>query len=124
MKLSGKPACLAAVALFLLTAGAVAGEEQKVRLEIAVSSESSGEPIGNASVYIKFKKERWLRRDKPLRWNLKTNPEGKTLVPEIPAGQVLVQVVKPGWKTFGKFYDVTGPKQTIAIKLQRPKTYY
>ena len=57
-------------------------------------------------------------------WVYRRNPEGKTLVPEIPAGQVLVQVVKPRWKTFGKFYDVTGPKQTIAIKLQRPKTYY
>ncbi|MGH9863713.1 MAG: carboxypeptidase-like regulatory domain-containing protein [Candidatus Acidiferrales bacterium] len=124
MRLSGKYVCRAAVALFLLTASAAAGEEQKVRLEISVNAESSGEPVGNASVYIKFKKERWLRRDKPRAWNLKTNPDGKTLVPEIPEGQVLVQVVKPGWKTFGKFYDLTGPKQTIEIKLQRPKTYY
>ncbi len=124
MRLRSQLACLAAVALFLLTAAAVAGEEQKVRLEITVNAESSGDPIGNASVYIKFKKERWLRRDKPRTWNLKTNPEGKTLVPEIAEGQVLVQVVAPGWKTFGQFYDLTGPKQTIAIKLQRPKTYY
>lgn len=115
----------AAATLLCLAAGALRGSEQdRVRLEISVTAEATGEPIKNASVYVKFKQSRTWRRDKDRTFVLKTNPEGKAVVPELPEGRVLVQIIAPGWKTYGEFHEIAGPKQTIDIKLQRPKKQY
>ena len=39
-------------------------------------------------------------------------------------GRVLIQIVVPGWKTFGKWYDITDPNQAIKIHLERPPQWY
>jgi len=115
-----------AVALLVLLAasGGLAAEEDWVRLEIIVTAASSGEPVANAAVYVKYKQARALRRDKAISLNVKTNPEGKAIVPEIPQGRVLVQVIAEGWKTYGEFHEVESPKASIEIKLERPKKWY
>lgn len=114
-----------AAALVCLAAGSGWGSEQdRVRLEITVTAEATGEPVKNASVYVKFKQSRTLWRDKERTFTLKTNPEGKAVVPEVPEGKVLVQIIAPGWKPYGEYHEIAGPKQTIEIKLQRPKKWY
>lgn len=98
--------------------------EEKVRLEVEVTAEDGGQPIANAAIYVKFKEERSLRRDKQREWSVKTNPEGKAVFPLLPEGKVLVQVVAKGWKTYGKFHTLRGPKYVIEIKLKRPRPWY
>ena len=116
-----------AFAVWLLsTAALVAADDQDklVRLEVEVTSEKTGKPIDNATVYIKFKRKRLLRRDKRHEWTVKTNREGRAVLPVLPVGEVLVQIVMSGWKTYGRFHTLRGPKQILEIKLKKPKKWY
>ena len=56
--------------------------------------------------------------------NLKTNLSGVCHVPVIPPGKFLIQVIAPGWKTFGEYYDIDQTEQTININLVRPPKWY
>ena len=90
-------------------------------LRIELTGGDTKKPIVDASVYLKFTEEKLLR-DKTIEYNLKTNQNGVARSPEIPKGRVLIQIVSPGWKTFGQYYDVTQDQQTIQINLERPST--
>src|SRR6266576_2775954 len=81
-------------------------------------------PVDSASVYVKFVQARMLGKDKKIEMNLKTNLSGVCHVPEIPRGRFLVQVIAPGWKTFGEYYEVDQAEQTINIELARPPKWY
>lgn len=94
------------------------------RLTIEVRGGDNNVPVENASVYVKFVEERKLKRDKKYELNVKTNRDGVTHVPDSPLGRVLIQVVADGWKTFGRWYDITDPQQTIQIHLERPPKWY
>ena len=113
-----------AALLFLAAANGLAAEEDRVRLDITVTAAASGHPIQNASVYVRYKKERALQKDKTISLTVKTNPDGKAIVPEVPQGRVLVQVIAEGWKTYGESHTIESPKHTIEIKLERPKKWY
>lgn len=94
------------------------------RITIAVAGGEKDTPIENASVYIKFVEERKLKKDKKLELNVKTNRDGTAHVPDAPMGRVLIQVVADGWKTYGRWYDITDPKQTIKVHLEKPPRWY
>lgn len=98
------------------------GESTKLRIEVTAGEKS--EPVDSASVYVKFQKERLLAKDKMIEMNVKTNREGVAKIPTVPRGKVLVQVIAPGWKTYGKWYDVSEEEQTIKINLQKPPRWY
>lgn len=110
----------------LLSAGlaVLAGDKDNVRLEVSVTSEKTGQPIDSASVYIKFKKKHLLWKDARREWTVKTNREGRALLPALPPGEVLVQVVARGWRTYGRFHTLTGPKHRLEIKLKKPRKWY
>lgn len=95
-----------------------------VRLTIVVVGGEEKKPVDSASVYVKFVEERKLAKDKKIEMNLKTNLSGVCHAPEIPRGKVLIQVIAPGWKTFGEYYDVDQPEQTINITLSPPPKWY
>ena len=128
-------ACLALVLAAWLVTGAyplaaadAATDDEKapttVRLEILLTAKAGGKPIKNASVYVKFKEKRRLRRDKKREWSLKTNPNGRAVLKSIPAGRVLIQIVAPGWRTYGKFYEFEGGKVSLEIELERPPKWF
>jgi hypothetical protein len=94
------------------------------RLTIEVTGGDTNKPVENASVYLKYVEERTLRKDKKFELNVKTNREGVAHVPDPPMGRVLIQIVAEGWKTFGKWYDITDPKQVIKIHLDKPPRWY
>jgi hypothetical protein len=93
------------------------------RLTIEVSGGDAEKPVENASVYLKYVESRLLK-DKKFEVNVKTNRDGIAHVPDAPLGRVLIQVVAEGWKTYGRWYDVTDPKQTIKVHLERPPKWY
>lgn len=103
-----------------------AEEAKPVALEIKVIAAEGGEPIDNASVYVKFKEGRWYWKDKRREWHAKTNREGLVQFPAVPPGKLLIQVVATGWKTFGEYYEVgeTTEKKVIEIKMKRPRRWY
>jgi hypothetical protein len=95
-----------------------------VHLTIVVTSTEDKKPVDSASVYVKYVQGRLLGKDKKIEMNLKTNLSGVVHVPEIPRGRFLVQVIAPGWKTFGEYYEVDQAEQTINIELARPPKWY
>ncbi len=85
-------------------------------LRIEVTGGDNNKPVADASVYMRFPKEKKVELD------LKTNQEGVTRSPEIPQGKILIQIVAPGWKTYGEYHDVTESEQNIQIHLLKPTT--
>ena len=81
-------------------------------------------PVENASVYVKYIEERTIRKDKKLEFNVKTNREGFAHVPEAPIGRALIQIIAEGWKTYGRWYDITDPQQIIKVRLEKPPKWY
>lgn len=93
------------------------------RLTIEVTGGDAEKPVENASVYLKTIEQGKLK-DKKFEVNVKTNMSGVAHVPDAPTGRVLIQIVADGWKTYGHWYDVTDPTQTIKIHLERPPKWY
>src|SRR6266581_3873389 len=79
------------------------------RLRIEVTGGDANKPVDNASVYLRFPKEKKVELD------LKTNQEGVARSPEIPQGKVLIQIVAPGWKTYGSI--------TMSRRASRPSRF-
>jgi hypothetical protein len=86
------------------------------RLRIEVTGGDQHKPVSDASVYLR------IAKDKKSEMDLKTNQEGIARSPAIPQGRVLIQIVAPGWKTYGEYHDISESEQTIQIHLVRPTT--
>jgi len=94
------------------------------RLTIEVTGGENAVPVENASVYVKYVEEHLIKKDKKVQLNVKTNREGVAHVAEAPLGRALVQIIADGWKTYGRWYDITDPHQVIKIRLERPPKWY
>jgi hypothetical protein len=55
---------------------------------------------------------------------LKTDGDGKTNFDGVPYGKLRVQVLAPGFQTFGEDYDVAEPRMNFTEKLKRPQSQY
>jgi hypothetical protein len=95
-----------------------------VKLRIELTGGDDDKPIPDASVYLRFQLDPKSKKSKPVEVNLKTNQEGVALSPDIPQGVILIQVVAPGWKTFGEKHDIEQAEMTMPIHLSRPTTNY
>jgi hypothetical protein len=104
--------------------GKADSSSNRVHLTIVVTTAEDKKPVDSASVYVKYVQGRLLGKDKKIEMNLKTNMSGVVHVPEIPRGKFLVQIIAPGWKTFGEYYEVEQAEQTINIELVRPPKWY
>ena len=98
--------------------------DQMARITVEVTGGEKSTPVENASVYLKYVEERKLRKDKKFELNVKTNRDGVAHIPDAPMGKVLVQVIAEGWKTYGKWIEITEPRQTIKVKLEKPPRWY
>jgi hypothetical protein len=94
------------------------------RVTIEVTGGDKESAIENASVYLKYVEEHKIAKNKQFELNVKTNREGIAHIPEAPLGRVLIQIVAEGWKTFGRWYDITSSKEPIKIHLDRPPKWY
>jgi len=108
--------------LGLVDRAAAQDDEQYAALSFVVVRDYNGKPVKNASVILhpvnkKGKQER-------SGFQLKTNAEGKTAYNGVPYGMLRVQVLVPGFQTFGEDYDVNKPEMEITIKLKRPQEQY
>lgn len=96
----------------------------QTRITIEVTGGDKDAPVENASIYVKYVEERKLRKDKKLELNVKTNRDGIAHVPNAPLGRAMIQVIAEGWKTHGRWYDITDSRQSIKIHLERPPKWY
>jgi len=98
--------------------------EQQSRITSEVTGGEKETPVENASVYFKYIEEHKIKKNKTMELNVKTNRDGVAHVPDAPLGRVLIQVLAEGWKSYGRWFDITDPKQTIKIRLERPPKWY
>jgi len=94
------------------------------RITIEVTGGDKNVAVENASVYVKYVEEHKISKDKKLELNVKTSREGVAHVPNAPPGRVLIQIVADGWKSYGRWYDITDVNQEFKIHLERPPKWY
>jgi hypothetical protein len=96
------------------------------RLTVQVNSANTGHPVDRASVIVQFRHGLNPVKMKKIvtRWETKTSQEGKVAIPEMPMGEVQIQVIAEHYQTFGDIFQLTEPEQTIAIKLNAPQPQY
>ena len=82
----------------------------------------NGKPIRNAAVVL----HPVNRKGKQARGGLelKTDNDGRTNIDGIPYGPLRVQVLAPGFQTFGEDYEINKPELEITVKLKRPGGQY
>ena len=117
----------AALLLFAMTAVAVAQKdrddlEPTCWIYFTVVRDENGKPVRNAAVVMHpvntaGKQERGGME-------LKTNPEGKADFDGVPYGKLRVQVLAPGFQTYGEDFDIEKDKAEITVKLKRPQGQY
>jgi hypothetical protein len=98
--------------------------DEPSRLTIEVTGGEKAVPVENASVYVKYVEEHTFKKDKKVELNVKTNRAGVAHVADAPLGRALVQIIAEGWKTYGRWYDITDPHQIIKVRLERPPKWY
>jgi hypothetical protein len=91
-------------------------------LNFLVVKDESGKPVRNAAVVLhsvnaKGKQERGG-------FELKTDSDGKTQFEGVPYGKLRVQVLAPGFQTFGEDYDIGEPEKEITIRMKRPQKQF
>lgn len=95
-----------------------------VKLKIVVTG-NNGKPVQNASVYVRYKLPDGLfHKDKMAELDLKTASDGSVKVPAVPQGKVLIQVIAPGWHTYGKWYEFDKDEDSVEIKLDPPTHWF
>jgi len=91
-------------------------------LRFVVVKDYNGKPVRNAAVVL----HPVNRKGKQSRggMELKTDNEGRTNIDGIPYGPLRVQVLAPGFQTFGEDYQIDKPEMLITVKLKRPGGQY
>jgi hypothetical protein len=100
------------------------GKPATVRLRVEVTAGPENMPVPQASVYVKFSSNPKSDKAKLVELNLKTNGMGVTLSPPVPQGKILIQIIAPGWKTFGEWFDINEAEKTVPIHLDKPPAWY
>ena len=114
------------VPMLLLWAFMACAAAPMTKLNVVVKTDS-GHPIDHASVVVRFVKGHSvvkLGKAVRLTYELRTNQDGEAKVPEIPQGEIRVQVIAKGFQTFGQIFDVTEEEKTIDITLNPPQQQY
>jgi len=116
-------ASLRTIAVFLLcmSVSALAGQKS-ASLEFLVVKDADGKPVRNAEIVLHPVDKHGKQKAEGL--ELKTHEDGKAQIAGIPFGKLRVQVICPGYRTFGADYAVGGPQMEITIKLQKPSEQY
>src|SRR5271155_1884492 len=97
---------------------------QILTIHIEVTAGEKNKPVDSASVYVRYNEPHKIKADKLIEMNVKTTMEGKVRVPLVPKGRILIQVIAPGWKTFGKWFDLSDDEQVFKIHLDNPPKWY
>jgi protocatechuate 3,4-dioxygenase beta subunit len=109
----------------LLLMGLAAAENkpaQAANLKFLVLKDYNGNPVRNASVILHQVNARGRQSQGGLQ--LKTDSEGKASYAGIPYGKLRIQVIAPGFQTYGQDHDINQPEQEFVIKLKRPQEQY
>ena len=106
----------------LPTVSAKKKREPLATVNFVVLRDENGKPIRNAAVVLHPVNENG--RQQRGGFELKTDPEGKARYDGVPYGTLRIQVLAPGFQTYGDDYNVNQPNLDITIKMKRPAGQY
>jgi uncharacterized GH25 family protein len=87
-----------------------------------VLKDDSGKPIRNAAVILHPVGQHG--KQEKAGFELKSDSEGKTHFDGVPYGTWRIQVIAPGFQTFGDDYNINQAEQEITVRLKRPQQQY
>src|SRR5207245_9770586 len=108
---------IALIVIPLILALTAAAAENTSKLDFLVLKDSNGKPVRNASVVLHPVNGHGKQERGGLQ--LKTDVDGKTSFDGAPYGKLRIQVLAPGFQTFGADYEVNQPGMEISMKMQR-----
>ena len=120
MKWSGL-ALILVLATLSLASDKDKNKDQYSDLKVKVVKATNGKPIRNAAVILHAVDSKGKQTGG---MDLKTNEEGETTYSGVPYGRLRIQVIVPGWQTYGDDHEINQPTQEILIKLQPPAKQY
>jgi len=91
-------------------------------LRFVVVRDYNGKPVRNAAVVLHPVNRKGKQARGGLEW--KTDGEGRANIDGIPYGPLRVQVLAPGFQTFGEDYKIERAETEITVKLKRPGGQY
>jgi hypothetical protein len=103
-------------------AGAQDDEGPMSDLRFVVVRDYNGKPVRNAAVVLHPVNRKGKQSKGGL--ELKTDNEGRTNIDGIPYGPLRVQVLAPGFQTFGEDYQINKAEMEITVMLKRPGGQY
>ena len=109
-----------------ITTPLIAAAAPGTKLTVQVNSVDTGMPIDRASVIVRFRHGLNPVKMKKIvtSWETKTNQKGNVTIPEIPMGEVTIQIIAEHYQTFGDVYELNMPVQTVVINLNPPQAQY
>jgi len=118
-----RQACVVLAVLLLLLGIAAAKDKNKPQeasnLSFVVLKDDNGKPVRNASVVLHQVGGRGNQGQGGLQ--LKTDAQGKASYAGIPYGKLRIQVIAPGFQTYGEDHEINQPEQEFVIRLKRPQ---
>ena len=118
----------AIVALLVVTALLSASDKnnkesgQSSVIKFVVLKDDNGKPVRNAAVILHPVGHNGKQTKGGF--ELKTDAEGKTETDGIPYGLMRIQVIAPGFQTFGDDFTINQVEQVVTIRLKRPRDQY
>jgi hypothetical protein len=91
-------------------------------LRFVVVRDYNGKPVRNAAVVLHPVNPKGKQSRGGL--ELKTDNDGRANIDGIPYGPLRVQVLAPGFQTFGEDYKIDKPELEFTVKLKRPGGQY
>jgi 5-hydroxyisourate hydrolase-like protein (transthyretin family) len=92
--------------------------ENTASVNVTVVKDANGKPVKNAEVVLHLIDIHGKQKQEGM--ELKTHDDGKAEATGIPYGKVRIQVIAPGFKTYGQDFSVDQPSLEITIKMQKP----
>ena len=108
---------------FLLTVVALGSDKQAAPLQssnvhFTVVKDDNNKPVRNASVVLHPVGK--SGKQSKGGFEIKTDSEGKVAYEGLPYGLIRVQVLAPGFQTYGEDFQINKPEMDVAIRLKRP----
>lgn len=91
-------------------------------LSFVILRDESGKPVRNAAVVMHPVENNGKQEKGGL--ELKTDSNGEASYDGVPYGKLRVQVLAPGFQTFGEDYDISQPELAVTVRLKRPSGQY
>jgi hypothetical protein len=113
---------LLVLAVVAVCASLAAAGEQTSNVHFIVIRDYNGKPVRNASVVMHPVNRKGQQERSGLQ--LKTDAEGNTNFDGVPYGPLRIQVLAPGFQTYGEDFQISQPDTQITVKMKRPQGQY